>query len=78
MDILSYVKDNELHVHVIPGAARNDIRKVDQGIVYIALAAPPEKGKANRELCNYLKKLTKRQVRIKTGEHARNKVVVFM
>ncbi len=77
MDITSYVKNNELRIHIIP-STKDEIHKFENGILYITINAPPEKGKANIRLCKYLKKLTKRGVRIKSGYHSRDKIIVFL
>ena len=44
-----------LSVKVVPKSARNQIVEVqDNGTLRIKIAAAPEKGKANAELCDFL------------------------
>ena len=44
----------ELRVKVVPGASRTRIAGVWDGALRVQIAAPPEAGKANRELLKYL------------------------
>lgn len=69
---------NEIKVHVNPSVSKNKIVKYEEGILYVTINAPPEKGKANLELCKFLKKLTKKQVRVKSGQSSRDKIIVFL
>lgn len=59
-----------LPVKVVPGASRTRILGEWDGRLRIAVAAPPERGKANEALIAYLAKrlgLRKRQVSVATG-----------
>jgi len=67
-----------LSVHVVPGAARNEIIGVEGGTLKVRVAAPPVKGKANQALVKLLAKtlgLRKSQVEIVSGHRARRKMV---
>ncbi|MFA7681977.1 MAG: DUF167 domain-containing protein [Candidatus Peribacteraceae bacterium] len=66
-------------VRAVPGAAKTRIMEVmDDESVKIAVAAPPEKGKANAELIKFLAKefsVAKGNVEIVAGKTARVKLV---
>jgi len=68
----------KIRVRVNPGASRTQLMGVEDGVYKIRLAAPPVKGKANKELRNYIAKLVgvrKADVEINAGEHARMKTI---
>jgi hypothetical protein len=48
-----------LKIKVIPGASKNEIVGIKNGEVVIKVKAPPEKGKANKELIGFLAKTLK-------------------
>ena len=61
-----------------PGAPRSELREVVGDQLKIALAAPPEKGKANKELIRLLAQtlgLRKADVALTSGATSRNKIV---
>jgi len=66
-------------VRAVPGAAKNRVMEVmDDESVKIAIAAPPEKGKANAELIKFLASefgVAKTNVEIVAGKTARVKLV---
>ncbi len=65
-----------LLVHVTPGAARTRIVGIHDGAIKIAVTAPPEKGKANREVCRTVATALGVRagcVRIAAGETSRSK-----
>ncbi len=68
--------ENRLKIKVIPKASRNRVL-IKDGRVVVYVTAPPEKGKANREVLKLLKRLTGVGVKIVSGEKAREKVVKF-
>lgn len=43
-----------LPVHVQPGARQNSLAGIREGVLYVRIAAPPVKGKANQELIRFL------------------------
>jgi len=57
-NFLKKIKENEeiyFRVKVIPGAPRTEVKgEMADGTLKIAVAAPPEKGKANRALIEFL------------------------
>lgn len=67
-----------ISVHVQPNARRSEIVGIEKGAIRLKIAAPPEKGKANRELIRFLSqqlKISQSYIRIERGLHGRNKVV---
>ncbi len=68
--------EDRLKIKVIPKASRNRVL-IKEGRVVVYVTAPPEKGKANREVLKLLKRLTGVRVEIVSGEKAREKVIRF-
>ncbi|OGO00953.1 MAG: YggU family protein [Chloroflexi bacterium RBG_13_51_52] len=67
-----------LAVRVTPNAGRNEITDLKDGVLYIKIAAPPEKGKANKELIGFLAErmgIKKASLLIIKGQTSRNKVI---
>lgn len=67
-----------LKVAARPGASRSQVTGVAADALKVAIAAPPEKGKANKELTTYLAKalgLRKAQVTLGAGATSRDKTV---
>jgi uncharacterized protein (TIGR00251 family) len=65
-------------VRVQPNAARNEVVGFTDGVLQARIAAPPVKGKANRELVDflsYLLRVSKSQIVILRGHTAKNKVI---
>jgi uncharacterized protein (TIGR00251 family) len=65
-------------VHVVPGAARDEVVGVEGETVKVRVTAPPVKGKANDALVKLLAKtlrLRENQVHISTGHKARQKMI---
>jgi len=67
-----------ISLRVYPGAARSEVVDFSSGVWRVRVAAPPVKGKANRELIALLSRLLaldKRAITIISGHTSRNKVV---
>ena len=63
---------------VYPNAARNEVLGFTEGILRVKVAAPPTKGKANKELIAFLSQLLdvgKSRVNIIKGHTSRNKLI---
>jgi len=71
--------NGSINVWVKPNSDSTEILGYDKekNLLRISLKSKPQDGKANLELVKFLKKLTKKQARIKTGLKSRKKVVVF-
>ena len=58
-------------VKAVPGSSRTSVAGILDGMLKVKLAAPPEKGKANRQLIEFLcglLKVKKNQVSLVSGE----------
>lgn len=67
-----------LPVKVVPGASRDRLMGELDGALKIAVAAPPEKGAANKAVCTLLAKtlgLRRQQVTIAAGQTSPHKTV---
>lgn len=67
-----------LHLHVQPGAKRNEVVGSHGEALKIRLAAPPVDGRANAELLAFLAKafgVPKRQIELLSGASSRDKRV---
>jgi hypothetical protein len=65
-------------IHVQPNAGRNEVVGFEEGVLRVKVAAPPVKGKANKELVDFLSKLlgvSKSSITIDKGHTSRRKVI---
>jgi len=60
---------------VVPGASKTELKGTHGGALRIRVAAPPEAGKANRALLQFLAKLTGCNVSLARGVTSRRKLV---
>jgi uncharacterized protein (TIGR00251 family) len=84
---LCYTVDAELSEHqenitiqVQPSARRNEVLGFKDNILHVKIAAPPVKGKANKELVLFLSQLigmSKSSINIKSGLTSRRKVIAI-
>jgi hypothetical protein len=68
----------KISLRVCPGAPRNEVLGFADGVLRVKVAAPPVKGKANRELLAFLSQLLgikERDLAIIQGQTSRNKTV---
>ncbi len=67
-------------VKVVPGASRSRVVGILDGALKVAVAAPPEKGKANKALIKILAEtfeLPKNRVSIEQGQSSHHKIVLL-
>ena len=67
-----------LNIKALPGASRSQMLGVKDGRLRVKVAAAPEDGKANAELCAFLAKTLgcpKKDVNLHAGEKSRLKTV---
>jgi uncharacterized protein len=67
-----------LEIRVTPNAGRNEITGWKNGSLQVKVAAPPEKGEANKELVDFLSRslgVRKSAISIITGLTGRNKTI---
>jgi uncharacterized protein (TIGR00251 family) len=67
----------QLRIKVKPSSNKNKIVKMEDGTYKIWIKSAPEKGKANKELQKYLKKITGAKVKITSGLTSENKTIEF-
>ena len=67
----------KLKIKVKPSSSKNKIVKMEDGTFKIWIKSAPEKGKANKELQKYLKKVTGTTVKITSGLTSENKTIEF-
>lgn len=74
-----YLRDSQhgavLQVHAVPGAKHTEIRGEYGGRLKIAVKAPPEDGRANEELLNYLAKRCRVKAELVHGASSRRKTI---
>jgi uncharacterized protein (TIGR00251 family) len=73
-------KGIQLAVKVTPNAGRDEIASFIDGVLRLKIAAPPDKGKANKELTDFLSRtlgVSKSSVAIIRGQTSRNKVITI-
>ena len=69
-----------LRLRVHPNASRNEVTGFTDGVLQVRVAAPPVKGKANKELTDFLSKalgVSKCSITIVKGHTSRNKVIAI-
>lgn len=79
MSIDNRIADKRLlPVKVQPGACRNEVTGFFGGVLQVKITAPPEKGKANRELVSYLSRsldVKQSSISVIKGKTNRNKLI---
>ncbi len=78
MPVNSHQDTTVIQLRVHPNAAKNEVVEFSNGVLRVRVAAPPVKGKANRELVAFLRKilgLGKGSLTIVKGHTIRNKVI---
>ncbi len=68
---------SRLRIKVKTSSSKNKIVKMEDGVFKIWIKSAPEKGKANKELEKYLKKISGTQVKIISGLTSENKTIEF-
>ena len=69
-----------LKVTVSPGASCNEVKNWQEERLKIRVQAPPEKGKANKELRRFLAKtlgIAPGQIEVRSGENSRKKTIAI-
>ncbi|AHB13896.1 MULTISPECIES: DUF167 domain-containing protein [Dehalococcoides] len=69
-----------VNLKIFPSSQRNELSGYENGLLKLRIAAQPEKGKANKELIDYLSELLdtpKAEIEICHGHTGRNKVLAF-
>jgi len=76
-DISEFIIDNKLILKVKANSSKNEIIGYDKEkqILKVNIKAPAENNKANIEVLNLLKKLTKNQYEIISGKNSKKKIL---
>lgn len=64
-----------IKVTVKPKSQKTEVLEQGEDFYKIAIKAPPDKGKANKELVKFLHKITKKRVTIVSGLKSKEKMV---
>lgn len=67
-------------VQVQPNASRNAVTRFEDGVWHLRIAAPPVRGKANKELCRFLSEslgISQGKLTIAKGMTSKRKVLVI-
>ena len=78
MTVNNRSKSNLLSLKVTPNAGRNEVTGFTDGVLHVKINAPPVKGKANRELIDFLSRVfdvKKSAITIVKGQTSRNKTI---
>lgn len=73
-------QDTRITVKVVPGSSRTEIAGVYGEMLKVKVAAPPEKGKANKALLNFIAKqlgIKKNALQIESGQTSCVKQIRF-
>ena len=70
---------DRIKIIVKPNSQNTEITGYDKGkgAYRVNVKAPPEKGKANKEIVRFFSKLTKKQIKIMSGLKSREKLLVL-
>lgn len=71
------IQNDRLRIKVKPNARKSAVLKCEDGVLHLAIAAPPEEGKANAEVERFLTKLAGRKATIKSGFTSREKLILL-
>lgn len=72
--------ETKISLRVYPNAARNEVMGFADGVLQVKVSAPPVKGKANRELIDFLSQILgvgKSRISIIKGHTSQNKVIAI-
>ena len=82
MAIILYIVGEEqttIVVKIQPNASQNKVVRFEDGVLYLRIAAPPVKGKANQELIKFLSdrlQVNRSNLTIGKGVTAKRKLIV--
>ena len=77
MNLQNFVFNNRLHILVKPNAKKTEILETDPvtKIVKIAVAAPADKDKANKELLKFVSRQLKKKAAFVSGLRSKEKIL---
>ena len=62
---------------MVPGASRSEIKGIHGELLRIRVSAPPEGGRANREVCRLLEEVTGARAELLSGATSRRKQLLL-
>ncbi|MBU0535708.1 MAG: YggU family protein [Nanoarchaeota archaeon] len=73
-------KDNLIKIIVKPNSPKSEITSIDEvrNALRVNIKAPPDKGKANREVIKFFSKLLKKKVEIVSGMKSKEKLIKIL
>jgi len=74
-DLSEHITNNKLIVKVRPNARTSQVLKIENGVIHVSVAAPPESGNANAALEKFVSKLTRKKAKISSGFTSRMKTL---
>jgi len=80
LTVKKHTDTNLLRLKVYPNAGRSEVTGFTDGVLHIRVAAPPVKGKANKELTAFLSQtlgVSSSSLTIVKGHTSRNKVMAI-
>lgn len=80
MTVKKHIDTNLLRLRVYPNAGRSEVTGFIDGVLQVRVAAPPVKGKANKELTAFLSQalgVSQSSLNIVKGHTSRNKVMAI-
>ena len=79
LEVRKHIEGRRLTVKVVPNASRTGVAGTDSsGTLRIRLSAPPEKGRANKELLDFISNILGKSVRILRGSRGRTKTIEIL
>ena len=66
-----------LRVHIVPGASRTEIKGPYGDAIKVRVSAPPEGGRANQALVDFVEGATGGRASILSGASSRTKVILI-
>ncbi len=80
MDLQDFILNNRLYISVKPNAKKTEVLSYDPTthIVKIAVAAPADKDKANKELLKFVSRQLKKKVAFISGLRSKEKVLEIL
>ena len=75
--IEKYIKGNKLKIIVKPNSPKNQITGYNESrqALKVNIKAPPEKGKANKEIIKFFTKILKKKIKITKGLKSKQKIL---
>ncbi len=77
-EIQKLLTQPRIALHATPDAKKTRVTAVKGDILHLDVAAPPEDGKANREIERYLTRIAGKKATVTRGKTSKDKTVKFV